>query len=107
MKSVIRGTTPTIFYRFPFDTSGIEKIRIYFLQGNETLITKTEDECLMNGNVVSVTLTESETYSMSIKKRLETKARFLLGESDKVCGTKSVFIDVEDTGGEEEVLADE
>lgn len=106
MKSIIRGTTPTIFYTFPIETSGIEKIRVYFLQGNETLITKTEDECLINGNVVSVTLTEQETYSLSVKKRLETKIRFLL-DSGKVCGTKPVFIDVEDTGGSEEVLANE
>lgn len=100
---MIRGTTPTITYNFPFSVSSISKIRIYFIQGSETLITKDEDDCTFDGQAVSVTLTEEETYSFSSKKRLETKSRFLL-ESGTVGGTKPKFIDVEDTGGNEEEI---
>ena len=100
---MIRGTTPTITFNFPFAVSGIAKMRIYFMQGNETLLTKDEDDCTFNDQAVSVTLTQQETYSFSAKKRLETKSRFMLFDGT-VGGTKSKFIDVEDTGGEVEIL---
>lgn len=100
---MIRGTTPTITYNFPFAVSGISKIRIYFLQGKDTLITKTESDCTFSGQSVSVMLTQQETFKFSAKKRLETKSRFLLS-TGVVGGTKPKFIDVEETGGNDEVL---
>lgn len=103
---MIRGTTPTITYNFPFAVSSILKFRMYFLQGNDTILTKDEDDCTFSGQTVSVTLTQEETYAFSAKKRVETKSRYLLSNG-KVGGTKGQFIDVEDTGGTVEVLADE
>ena len=100
---MIRGTTPTITYNFPFAASDISKIRIYFLQGTDTLLTKDETDCNFSGQSVSVVLSEAETFSFTAKKRLETKSRFLLSNGT-VGGTKSKFIDVEETGGTEEIL---
>ena len=103
---MIRGTTPTITYNFPFAVSSIDKIRIYFLQGKDTIITKGEDDCTMSDQSVSVTLTEEETYMFNAKKRVETKSRFLLSNGT-VGGTKGKYIDVEETGGEKEILGEE
>lgn len=103
---MIRGTTPTITYNFPFAVSSIDKIRIYFLQGKDTIITKDEDDCTMADQSVSVTLTEEETYMFNAKKRVETKSRFLLSNGT-VGGTKGKYIDVEETGGEKEILGEE
>lgn len=100
---MIRGTTPTITYNFPFAASTISKFRMYFIQGNETILTKDESDCTFSGQSVSVTLTQEETYSFTAKKRLETKSRFMLFNGN-VGGTKSKFLDVEDTGGEQEIL---
>lgn len=100
---MIRGTTPTITYNFPFSVSTIEKFRMYFIQGNETILTKDEDDCTFSGQNVSVTLTQNETYLFSAKKRVETKSRFLLSDGS-VGGTKGKFFDVEETGGTEEIL---
>ena len=102
---MIRGTTPTITYNFPFAVSGISKIRIYFLQGKDTILTKNEADCTKSGQSVSVTLTEEETYMFNAKKRVETKSRFLLSDGT-VGGTKSKFIDVEETGGAKEILGE-
>ena len=102
---MIRGTTPTITYNFPFAVSGISKIRIYFLQGKDTILTKNETDCTKSGQSVSVTLTEEETYMFNAKKRVETKSRFLLSDGT-VGGTKSKFIDVEETGGAKEILGE-
>ena len=101
-----RGTTPTITYNFPFAVSSIDKIRIYFLQGKDTIITKDEDDCTMDGQAVSVILTEEETYMFNAKKRVETKSRFLLSNGT-VGGTKGKYIDVEETGGAKEILGEE
>lgn len=101
---MIRGTTPTITYTFPFAVSGIVKFRMYFMQGTETLLTRTEEDCTFDGYTVSTVLTQEETYAFSAKKRLEIKCRFLKND-DTVDGTKSKFFDVEDTGGSVEVLA--
>lgn len=105
---MIRGTTPTITYNFPFAVNTITKFRMYFIQGNETLITKkeTDDAMTFSGQSVSVKLTQQETYGFTAKKRLETKARYLLTDGT-VAGTKPKFIDVEDTGGAVEVLENE
>ena len=103
---MIRGTTPTITYNFPFAVSSIDKIRIYFLQGKDTIITKNEGDCTMSDQSVSVTLTEEETYMFNAKKRVETKSRFLLSNGT-VGGTKGKYIDVEETGGEKEILGSE
>lgn len=103
---MIRGTTPTISYNFPFAVSTITKFRMYFMQGTETVLTKTEEDCTFDGQTVSTTLTQQETYNFSSKKRLETKARYLLTDG-KVGATKPKFIDIEDTGGAVEVLINE
>jgi len=98
-----RGTTPTITYNFPFDVSTIEAIRINFLQGSETLFTKTETDCTFSGQTVSVQLTQEETYSLSAKKRIATDARYLKSDGT-VGGTKFKYLDVTDTGGAVEIL---
>ena len=103
---MIRGTTPTITYRFPFETTALTKIRIYFMQGNETLLTLREEDCVIEGNTVKVTLKEEETYAFNPKKRIDTQVRFLT-EDGTVGASKPKYIDVDEIAGEIEILADE
>lgn len=105
---MIRGTTPTITYNFPFEVDSIEKFRMYFVQGKNVVLTKTEEECTFSGTTVSAILTQEETYAFSTKKLLQTKARFLL-EDGSVCGTKAKNIKVEgdDDSGSEVLALDE
>ena len=99
---MIRGTTPTITYTFPIDMSNVQKFRMYFIQGSEVVLEKTEEDCSIVGNTVKTTLSQEETYSLSTKKLLITKARFLTNDG-KVYGTKGMNIRVEgnDTSGSE------
>jgi hypothetical protein len=96
--AIIRGTTPTILFKFPFETSDISKFRMYFLQGNKTLFVKDESEIVFSGKAAQVTLTQEETLQFNQKKRLEIRTRFVYGELDSVAGTRAVFLDVVDTG---------
>lgn len=93
---MIRGTTPTVVYKFPFATSQFTKFRMYFIQGKDTVLTKTEEDCLFIGKTVSVRLTEEETLLFTAKKRLETKSRFQLADG-QVGGTRPKFIEIIDT----------
>lgn len=99
---MIRGTTPTIILKFPFEVASITQIRVYFMQGNDTVLCKEETDCTFDGYNVSITLTEEETYKFSPKKRCEIKCRFATGGT--VGGILSEFIDVYDTGDPEEIL---
>lgn len=103
---MIRGTTPLVTFNFPFEVSNIEKFRMYFMQGKNSLVTKTEEDCTFDGTEVSVRLTEEETYSFSAKKRLEIKARYLLS-TGKVFGTLGKMVDVYESGVPEEELAEQ
>ena len=76
---IIRGTTPTITFDFPFDVSETTKFRMYFIQGKNVVLTKDETDCTISGNSVSVKLTQQETYKFSEKKLVGYKARFKLG----------------------------
>lgn len=93
-----RGTTPTILFKFPFDTGDITAFRMYFLQGNKTIFVKTEEDMHFSGDAVQVKLSQEETLLLSAKKYVEIRSRFVYGENDDVAGTRSVFLDVEDTG---------
>lgn len=93
---MIRGTTPTVVYKFPFATSQFTKFRMYFIQGKDTILTKTEEDCLFLGKSVSVRLTEAETLLFTAKKRLETKARFQSADGT-VGGTRPKFMEVLET----------
>ena len=103
---MIRGTTPTITCTFPYAVSSLSAIRIYFIQGNETLLTKKETDCTFNGYNASVTLTEEETFLFTAKKRLEIKVRYLKTDGN-VCGTRSKFVDVYDTGDEAILISED
>lgn len=96
---MVRGTTPTIKLKFPFETSAITQIRVYFMQGSETVLVKEETDCVFEDNYVSITLTEEETFMFSPKKRCEVKCRF--ATQGVVGGTIARFIDVYDTGDPE------
>lgn len=58
---MIRGTTPTHDFDVPFDTNTIDELEIAYSQGKDVVLIKTKDECELNGNNISVQLTQDET----------------------------------------------
>lgn len=95
---MIRGTTPTIQFTFPFAVNDITKFNMYFLQGKDTILTRTEDDLQFDGQTVTALLTQEETYLFSPKKRLEIKTRYKFS-GGVVGATKPKFFEVYDTGG--------
>lgn len=59
-----RGTTPTFKFTLEFDASTIELLNIAMAQNGEVKISKNKSDCTLDGNTVSVTLTEAETLDL-------------------------------------------
>jgi hypothetical protein len=61
---IIRGTTPTLTFGLPFDTSIIDVGYVVVKQDKETIIEKPTSACDREGNTISVTLTQEETLGL-------------------------------------------
>ena len=60
-----RGTTPTLTFQLPIDTGSITVLSIAVAQAGQVKIKKTLPDVHLDGNVVSCTLTEAETLSLT------------------------------------------
>lgn len=102
---MVRGTTPIITITFPqsVTVSDITKFNMYFLQGKDTIITRTEANLTIDGQSVSALLTQEETFLFSPKKRLEIKSRYKFSNGT-VGATMPKFLEVYDTGGDTDTI---
>jgi len=66
-----QGTTPTLTFTLPFETTGLTKCDIDFAQNNKVVLNKDIDDCTLSGYTVSVALTEAETLALNTKQLLE------------------------------------
>lgn len=77
-----RGTTPTLNFTLPFDCANITALSVAFAQDEVVVLEKTYDDCAMDGNKLSVTLTEDDTLLLDCDKReVEIQLRVGCGES--------------------------
>ena len=65
-----RGTTPTLTFQLPIDTGSITVLSIAVAQAGQVKIEKTLPDVHLDGNVVSCTLTEAETLSLTAGEAL-------------------------------------
>ena len=78
---MFRGTTPTHTFTLPFDAACITKLNIAYAQDGKIVLEKHLQDCQIEGNAVSVTLTESETLLFdSDKTWAEIQLRLGCGE---------------------------
>ena len=81
---MIRGTTPTHTFTLPFDVSNISKLKIIYAQNDSQIFCKGIEDCKLNGNTVSVSLTQSETLKFDHKKMVQIQLRVLSGGGDSL-----------------------
>ena len=63
---MIRGTTPSYTFTFPFAVSTLSTLYISFGQAmDEIAISKSLTDCTVDGNSVTVSLTQSDTLALS------------------------------------------
>lgn len=74
---MIIGTTPTHVFELPFPTDVISELRITYAQNDIVLLTKTKEDCVMNENVIEVTLNQDDTFLIEKAKVVEIQLRIL------------------------------
>jgi len=74
---MIRGTTPTLAFKLPFDTSMCSCVWVTFAQGDKEVFTKETAACSLDGDMVTVKLTQEETLSFDCKQILQIQIKAL------------------------------
>ncbi len=72
-----RGTTPTLRFTLPFDTSTLDAVWVTIAQGGKVIINKEKSDCDLKGTDISVTLTQTETLSLAAGNKTEIQLRVL------------------------------
>ena len=82
---MIRGTTPTLEFTLPFDTSLIAEMYITITQNGMTAMEKTLSDCKCSGTSVSLTVTQEDTLKLKQKPRsdgeMQIRVRTIAGEA--------------------------
>ena len=66
---MIRGTTPTLEFTLPFDTSLIAEMYVTMAQDGKTALEKTLSDCSCSGTSVSLALTQEDTLRLQQQPR--------------------------------------
>ena len=77
---MIKGTTPTLQFNLPIDTSTIKaaEVMVRYVDNNkEVTIVKTLDECVATGNTITAMLTQEETLQLPAPSNVEIQLRVL------------------------------
>ena len=90
-----RGTTPTLTFRLPIDTGSITVLSIAVAQGRQVKIEKTLSDVHLDGNVISCTLTEDETLSLTAGASIEAKIQLRVGVGEQRMASQIFTVPVE------------
>ena len=93
---MIQGTTPTIIYVLPFETSGVKTAEIilqYVDQHKKIQITKGTEECEIGDKTISATLTQEETAQLPAPADVEVQL-CITTTDDKVMATVIEIVSV-------------
>lgn len=77
-----RLTTPTHTFKLPFLTSGIDKIKITYAQGNTPIVEKTKEDCQLEDYKISVTLTQEDTKKFDSNNDVQIQLRIKTTSGD-------------------------
>lgn len=84
-----RGTTPTLIFELPFPASQIEVLSIAFSQRQvdepylpaQLVLEKQLSDCTVDGNNISLTLSQEDTLALNSSQDVEIQLRALNGGS--------------------------
>lgn len=77
---MIKGTTPTLHYNLPFETSIIKsaEIVVEYVDANKSVkIIKTLDDCVLGDSCISTSLTQEETLKLPAPSTVKVQLRVL------------------------------
>ena len=81
IKIIIRGTTTDITFTTGLDCTAFDLLEVTFSQADNVVLTKKITDCNINGDKITVSLTEEETLLFSCEKNpIEMQIRAGEGE---------------------------
>ena len=95
--AVTRGTTPKHEFELPFPASFVKDLRITYSQKGNVIFSRTLDDCQLVDNILSIQLTQEDTFQLSHNKLLEIEIRALLIDGQVVSGGEPIKLKVIDT----------
>lgn len=87
---MIRGTTPTLEFVLPFDTSLLDTAYITLSQNDAVVVEKKMTECNCNKRVLSARLKQEETLKLNCDCKVEVQLRVKTLEGDSLAS--DIFI---------------
>lgn len=81
---MIRGTTPTHIFTLPFDTEIVKKCRVIYSQNDEIKLKKEIDDVTLQGNSISLKLTQENTFALESTKNVEIQLRVLTVDNESL-----------------------
>jgi hypothetical protein len=72
---MIRGTTPTLEFVLPFDTSLLAEAFVTLAQGGTVVVDKSLKDCNCSGDLLTVRLTQEDTLKLDDKINTEIQIR--------------------------------
>lgn len=72
-----RGSTPTHVFTLPFGAETVKTVEITYAQNEAIKLQKTNADCVLEGNAVSVKLTQEDTFKFDEKPLVEIQIRVL------------------------------
>lgn len=74
---MIRGTTPKHTFTSPIEMELVANLRIIYAQNGRVMFVKELPDCSIDGQAVSVQLTQEETLAMDASQAVEVQMRIL------------------------------
>lgn len=80
---MIRGTTPTLEFTFPFEVNILSDCFITLTQGDVVVVEKCLSDCIKEGRMLTVCLTQEETLKLdcAYNTEIQIRAKTAMGEA--------------------------
>ncbi len=74
---MIQGTTPTHTFTVPFNCDDVKNVEVTYKQNDTIVLQKYIGDCHIDGNIVSVDLTQEDTFKFVPKVNVKIQVRAL------------------------------
>lgn len=86
-----RGTTPTHTFKLPFSSSMVKEAMIIYAQNDVEVFRKNTEDCIIEGDEISVTLTQEETFMLNHRQNVQIQLRVLTTEGKALASNVNVI----------------
>lgn len=99
VRVIARGATPTHYFNIAFDTSTISGVVIIYAQNNAEVFRKTTADCTITDTDISVTLSQSDTLSLSAETAV--KVQLIVYSNGRAYTSNKIEMSVDDVLSED------